>query len=146
MLECAEPEAAPYHIAVEAAPASAGSERDLGAALRQLWRRRWLVAMGAGAGAAIAAAVVWSLPTLYVAEARLLVGINGPRMLDVETLVADIGPDAERVQNESFILQSRVIARQVIDQLHLAQDPNFNPELRPSPWRYVRRVADLLHI
>jgi len=56
VLECAEPEAAPYHIAVEAVPASAGSERDLGAALRQLWRRRWLVAMGAGAGAAIAAA------------------------------------------------------------------------------------------
>ena len=144
VLECAEPEAAPYHIAVEAVPASVGSERDLGAALRQLWRRRWLVAMGAVAGAAIAAAVVWSLPTLYVAEARLLVGINGPRMLDVETLVADIGPDAERVQNESFILQSRVIARQVIDQLHLTQDPDFNPELRPSPWRYVRRVADLL--
>jgi capsular exopolysaccharide synthesis family protein len=144
VLEYAEPEAAPYHIAVEAVPASVSSERDLGEALRQLWRRRWLVAMGAVAGAAIAAAVVWSLPTLYVAEARLLVGINGPRMLDVETIAADIGPDSERVQNESFILQSRVIARQVIDQLHLTQDPDFNPELRPSPWRYVRRVADLL--
>ena len=140
VLERAEPEAAPYYMAVEAAPASASSEGDLRGALRQLWRRRWLVALGTVAGTAIAAAVVWSLPPLYVAEARLLVGVNGPRAIDVEAMAADISPDAERVQNESFSLQSRVIARQVIDQLHLAQDPFFNPELQPSSWR----AADLL--
>lgn len=144
ILERAEPEPASYHIAVEPAPASAGSERNLSGALRQLWRRRWLVAFGTLAGAAIAAAVVWSIPALYVAEARMLVGIQGPRVLDAEAIIADVSPDAERVQSESFILQSRDIARQVIGQLHLAQEPYFNPELQPSWQRYVQRAADLL--
>jgi succinoglycan biosynthesis transport protein ExoP len=145
VLERAAPEeAASYHIAVEAAPTSAGSERNLAGALRQLWRRRWLVGLGTLAGAAIAGAVAWSIPPQYLAEARLLVGIQGPRVLDVQAIVADVSPDAERVQSEAFILQSRGIARKVLDQLHLAQDPYFNSELQPSSLRYVQSVAELL--
>jgi uncharacterized protein involved in exopolysaccharide biosynthesis len=53
----------------------------------------------------------------------------------VESIIADISPDAERVQNEGFVLQSRSIAKLVIDQLRLRNDPEFNPELRkPSFW------------
>ena len=143
VVERAAPEEAASYIAVEAAPASAGGERTLGDALRQLWRRRWLVGLGTLAGAAITAAGAWSIPPLYVAETRLLVGIQGPRALDVQAFVADVSPDAERVQSEAFILQSRDIARQVVDRLHLAQDPNFNSKL-PSSLHYVQGVAELL--
>ena len=44
--------------------------------------------------------------------------------------LADVSPDAERVQNEGFVLQSRAIALQVIDQLKLRDNPEFNPALR----------------
>ena len=144
VLERAAPEEAASYIAVEAAPASAGGERTLGDALRQLWRRRWLVGLGTLAGAAITAAGAWSIPPQYVAETRLLVGIQGPRELDVQAFVADVSPDAERVQSEALILQSQDIARQVVDQLHLAQDPNFNSELQSSLLHYVQSVAELL--
>jgi capsular exopolysaccharide synthesis family protein len=144
VLERAAPEQAASYIAIEAVPASAGGERTLGDALRQLWRRRWLVGLGTLAGAAIAAAGAWSIPPQYVAETRLLVGIQGPRALDVQAFVADVSPDAERVQSEAFILQSQDIARQVVDQLHLAQDPNFNSELQSSLLHYVQSVAELL--
>ena len=140
----ASEEFAPYHITVEGASANAGSERDLGAALRQLWRRRWLVALGTLASAGIAAAVAWSIPPKYVAEARVLVGVQGPRMPNVESIIADVSPDAERVQSEAFILQSRDIARQVIDQLHLAGDPRFNSDLQPSSLRHVQSAVQLL--
>jgi capsular exopolysaccharide synthesis family protein len=134
-------EARAYHIAAEAAPAGAGGERNLSGALRQLWRRRWLIGLGTLAGAALAAAVARSMPPVYVAEARLLVGIQGPRVLDIEAIVADISPDAERVQSEAFIMQSRDIARQVIEQLRLAQDPHFNAELQPDIGGWIRSVA-----
>lgn len=106
------------------------------ATMRKLWRRRGFIAACTVAlgGAAILAA--WSMPSFYVSEARVLVGIQAPRLLNnVEAVLADVSPDAERVQNEGFILQSRNIARQVIDQLKLKDDPEFNPELRkPSRW------------
>ncbi len=103
--------------------------------LRKLWRQRGLIALctlllgGAGIFAA------WALPSYYVSEARVLVGVQNPRLPNVESLVADVSPDAERVQNEGFVLQSRNIAKQVIDQLKLRDDPEFNPALRkPSLW------------
>ena len=61
----------------------------------------------------------------------MLVGVQSPRLPNVESIMADVSPDAERVQNEGFILQSRNIAKQVIDQLKLKQNPEFNPELAP---------------
>ena len=103
--------------------------------LRKLWRRRGLIALctlllgGAGIFAA------WALPSYYVSEARVLVGVQNPRLPNVESIIADVSPDAERVQNEGFVLQSRSIAKLVIDQLKLRDDPEFNPELRkPSLW------------
>ncbi|MBI3198886.1 MAG: polysaccharide biosynthesis tyrosine autokinase [Rhodospirillales bacterium] len=106
------------------------------ATLRKLWRRRGFIAACTVALGGAAILVVGSMPSFYVSEARVLVGIQAPRLLNnVEAVLADVSPDAERVQNEGFILQSRNIARQVIDQLNLKDDPEFNPELRkPSRW------------
>jgi hypothetical protein len=87
------------------------------------------------AGGALAFAAVSSLPPLYTGEARVLVGLQGPRVLNVEAVIADVSPDAERVQNESYILQSRQIAAQVIDELHLDRSPAFDPEpAAPTFW------------
>ena len=109
--------------------------QDLSGALRHLWIRRRTLALATLAGAALAYAAVSSIPSFYTGEARLLVGVPAPRALNVEAVIADIGPDAERVQNESFILQSRPIAAQVIEDLHLDRKAEFNPELAtPTIW------------
>jgi capsular exopolysaccharide synthesis family protein len=113
----------------------AAEEQGFLETIRKLWRRRGLIALCTLVlgGAAIVAA--WSMPSFYVSEARVLVGVQSARLPNVETLIADVSPDAERVQNEGFILQSRNIAKQVIDQLRLRDDPEFNPSLRkPSFW------------
>ena len=113
----------------------AAEEQGFLETIRKLWRRRGLIALCTLVlgGAAIVAA--WSMPSFYVSEARVLVGVQSARLPNVESLIADVSPDAERVQNEGFILQSRNIAKQVIDQLRLRDDPEFNPSLRkPSFW------------
>jgi capsular exopolysaccharide synthesis family protein len=129
--------------------APAAEEQSFLETIRKLWRRRGLIALCTlvlGGGATVAA---WSMPSFYVSEARVLVGVQVPRLPNVESLVADVSPDAERVQNEGFILQSRNIAKQVIDQLRLRDDPEFNPQLRkPSFWsrlnprQYLPPVVD----
>ncbi|MPZ35055.1 MAG: polysaccharide biosynthesis tyrosine autokinase [Rhodospirillales bacterium] len=127
----------PHYLAAEpvARLAAPAEEQSFLETLRKLWRHRLLIAactvvLG---GAAILAA--WLMPSYYVSEARVLVGVQSPRLPNVESIIADVSPDAERVQNEGFILQSRNIAKQVIEQLKLRQDPEFNPELAsPSLW------------
>lgn len=133
------PEAQPFRLPPIPEP------DGLGETLRKLWRHRRLIlactiVLG---GAAVFAA--WSMPSYYVSEARVLVGLQAPRVLNVESVLADVSPDAERVQNEGFILQSRAIARQVIDQLKLRDDPEFNPALRkPSSWARFTDLNNLL--
>ena len=134
----------PHYLAAEpvARLAAPAEEQSFLETLRKLWRHRLLIAactlvLG---GAAIVAA--WLMPSYYVSEARVLVGVQSPRLPNVESIVADVSPDAERVQNEGFILQSRNIAKQVIDQLKLRQDPEFNPELAPrSLWSRLNLTA-----
>jgi capsular exopolysaccharide synthesis family protein len=103
--------------------------------MRKLWRHRRMIAACTVILGGIAGVVAWSLPSYYVAEARVQVGVQNPRVFSAEAIITDTNPDAERVQNEGFVLQSRTLAKEVIDKLHLATDPNFNPELqKPSFW------------
>lgn len=142
-----EPNPQVQYVAVEPPPAAA--EPGLAEALRQLWARRWLLALATVAGGAAAYAAAASMPPLYPAEARVLIGLQGPRVLNVESVIADVGPDAERVQNESLILQSRAVAKQVVEELHLASNPAFNPELaKPTFWSSLswKTVDELLPV
>lgn len=146
-IEAAEPLPPPQYIAVEAAGSRPGTEQTLGGTLAQLWRRRWLLLSMTILGAALSGAIVYSLPPLYVGEARLLVGIQAPRVMNVQSVLAEVSPDAERVQNESFILQSRQIAASVIDQLQLQKSPFFNAELqKPSRWSQAMGFVNELRL
>jgi polysaccharide biosynthesis transport protein len=131
----------PHYLTAEpvARLAPAAEEQGFLETIRKLWRHRGLIALCTVVLGGAAIAVAWSMPSIYVSEARVLVGVQTPRLPNVESLVADVSPDAERVQNEGFILQSRNIAKQVIDQLKLRDDPEFNPELRkPSFWSRLK--------
>jgi capsular exopolysaccharide synthesis family protein len=120
-------------------------EEGLLETLRKLWRRRWLIAGWTVGMGIIAAVVAWSLPSYYMSEARVLVGVQSPRVFNAEAIITDSNPDAERVQNEGFVLQSRTLAKMVIDKLHLADNPEFNPELRqPSFWSRTFRFDQLI--
>jgi len=96
----------------------------------KLWRQRRLIATLTILLSGVAATVVWSIPPCYLAEARVMVDVHSPRLSSADTIATDGGLDAEQVQNESFVLQSRTLAKLVIDKLNLADNPTFNPELR----------------
>lgn len=135
------PEAQPFRL--PAAPEPDG----LGETMRKLWRHRGLILACTVVVGGIATFAAWSMPSYYVSEARVLVGVSAPRVLNVESVLADVSPDAERVQNEGFVLQSRAIALQVIDQLKLRDDPEFNPALRkPSTWARLTNFGNFRDI
>src|SRR5262249_21243427 len=123
---------APEPVARLAMPAE---EQSFLETLRKLWRHRLLIIACTVLVGGAAVFGGWMMPSYYVSEARVLVGVQNPRLPNVESIVADVSPDAERVQNEGFILQSRNIAKQVVDQLKLRDNPEYNPALAtPSLW------------
>lgn len=110
--------------------------------LRKLWRHRMIVLVSTLSCTVLAAAVVSALPKRYMAEAKVLVGVPEVRVMNVESIIANLTPNADRVQNETFVMQSRELAQQVIERLRLAENPEFNWELRREPaWRRYLRVG-----
>jgi capsular exopolysaccharide synthesis family protein len=103
---------------------------SLAETLRKLWRRKKMIAATTIVLGGVAAAIAWSMPSFYTAEARVLVGVQSPRVFNAEAVITDSNPDAERVQNEGYVLQSRTLAMMVINKLQLDKNPSFNPELR----------------
>jgi capsular exopolysaccharide synthesis family protein len=118
------------YIALEPPPDRADDALSLAGIPGLIGRRRGLIAAAMLGGAGLAAAIAVLLPTMYVAEARVIVGLQGPKVMNVEAIIRDLNPDAERVQDESLILQSRTVAREVVAQLDLGSNPSFMP--RPS--------------
>ncbi|MEK9968511.1 MAG: GumC family protein, partial [Ferrovibrio sp.] len=110
-----------------------GKETDFIDTLRKLWRHRGAIFIITFVFAAAAVLVARQIPAHYIANARVLVGVPAARALNIEAVIADISPDAERIQNEAYIIQSREVARSVIDRLKLKQNAEFNPALRPPP-------------
>lgn len=110
-----------------------GKETDFIDTLRKLWRHRGTIFLSTFVFTAAAVLVARQIPAHYIAEAKILVGVPAARALNIEAIIADISPDAERIQNEAYVIQSRDTARQVIDKLKLKENPEFNPALRPEP-------------
>lgn len=111
-------------------PAPAPGGRDLLDTVRKLWRHRLAIALITVSGALLVGALMVWIPSRFVAESRVLVGLPEPRVRTAEAIVADISPDAEHVQNEALVIQSRDLVRQAIAKLGLEKNPEFNPVLR----------------
>lgn len=112
---------------------SQGKDADFSDTLRRIWRHRGTIFVSTFIFTAIAVLTARQIPSHYIADARILVGVPAARALNIEAIIADISPDAERIQNEAYVIQSRDVARQVIDKLKLKDNPEFNPSLRPEP-------------
>lgn len=81
---------------------------------RRLLRQGLLVVLCTAAVTGLSGGAIGLLPSAYEAEARLLVDAPPP--------------------HDFFDRQAQDIARQVVAELHLDQDADFNPALRPPGW------------
>jgi capsular exopolysaccharide synthesis family protein len=104
--------------------------------LRRIWRRKLLVGM-VTAGVLVSGAVAAALLTpRYQAETRILLGIQEPKIADIQAVIEGVTPNDETINSEAYVISSRGIARQVGYRLALDKSPLFNPALAPAPdWK-----------
>jgi polysaccharide biosynthesis transport protein len=122
-------------VAVPGIDSRVEEHQDFVALLRKLWRQRWLIMAFVVLAAVAAAVIATSLPRHYVANARVMVGIPQPRFYpgDNNGAIQEMSAGgADQAQSESYVLQSRRLAKEVVDKLHLATNPDFNTDLAPS--------------
>ncbi|PIW26845.1 MAG: hypothetical protein COW30_12760 [Rhodospirillales bacterium CG15_BIG_FIL_POST_REV_8_21_14_020_66_15] len=129
-----------WYQPMPAAPYAMPPEADGWDLLRRIWRRKGLVLAITVLVVALAAAVVVAMPSRYTADTRVLVGVQDPNVLNVQSVLKAISPDDSTIRSEAYIVASRSMAREVAYRLALDTSPQFNPDLAPEPtW------LDLLH-
>jgi polysaccharide biosynthesis transport protein len=93
-------------------------------------RRRWrLIALSALLFMLLGGLAGLLLPPRYTAVAEIAIGGPSARLAKVEDLIGELTANADTIQNEVEILESRMLARRVSERLELNLFPEFNPEI-----------------
>lgn len=113
--------------------ASHGSEEDL-IDLRQLvrvFRRRLPVFFAVGLVVfALVVIITMQMTPQYTATASVIIDPRRAQVVDIEAVLTGVGSDAQALDTEVQLIQSRSLAQSVVRQLNLLSDPEFNGRLR----------------
>lgn len=129
----------PQWNGVEASPGRqltpAPPEPNLREVFRLIWRRKTLIASTILLVMLASVLIVFQLTPLYTAETRVLIGTRTSNVVDIESVLEALRPDRTTLQSEVEVLASRSLAEQVVDELGLMENPEFNRLLRPPSLR-----------
>jgi succinoglycan biosynthesis transport protein ExoP len=111
---------------------------SIGDIFRSLRRRIWIVAITTLCVAGLVALIVFQLTPKYDAQAMLVLEARNAQVANVQDVMPGLPMDNPAmhtavIRSELDILTSRTLARQVIEDLGLATEPEFNPALRTGP-------------
>jgi succinoglycan biosynthesis transport protein ExoP len=111
---------------------SSNDTADLRETFVKLWARKKLILASTLICAVLAFVIAKLITPTYTGEALVMVTPQQPA--GDSTVLAGILGNAETMQSEAFVLQSRFLASETIERLRLDRDPEFDPSLRkPNP-------------
>lgn len=98
---------------------------DVGALWVTLWQRRLVVLVTAGAVFGLALAYLAVTTPTYTATASVLIDPRDMRTTNLNDVLPGIGSDSAAIASQISILESEDLLSAVMDDLHLANDPEF---------------------
>ena len=106
-------------------------ELDLRRLMLVAWRAKWLIALFAAAGVAVAYAQLLRTTPLYTAESRVLWEIDQNNVVDIDPVASGLARDFFSLNSQIEVIESGRLLGRVVTDLELAKDPVFNASLRP---------------
>lgn len=103
---------------------------DLQWLVRTLIRRKWAIILPALMAALLAALIVTQVAPTYTGYAEVLIDTRQAKVTDIEEVLTDMTGDADMMESQVRVLQSRNLAYKVVDSLQLDQDAEFNSNLQ----------------
>lgn len=103
---------------------------DLQWLVRTLIRRKWAIILPALLAALLAALIVTQVAPTYNGYTEVLIDNRQSKVTDIEEVLTDMTGDADMMESQVHVLQSRNLAYKVVDSLQLDQDAEFNGNLQ----------------
>ncbi|MCP5364270.1 MAG: polysaccharide biosynthesis tyrosine autokinase [Hyphomicrobiales bacterium] len=107
-------------------------DSELRETLRTFWRHKWTITGIMALLTGLAVLYVQTSTPRYTAELQVVFENKTGPLFDFQAAVAGAPQDESSILTELEVLKSRTLAKRVIDDLKLDQDPEFNASLRPE--------------
>lgn len=131
----------------DTATLSATSDREVDIAnlIATIWRGKLIVA-GVACLALLAGfvyAYFLAVP-VYTAHATIALESRQEQIVDIESVVTGLSSEQSSLNTEVEVLRSRGLIGDLVDDLNLTEDPEFNPALTPAPRISLSRLVALI--
>src|SRR3569623_39336 len=114
--------------------------------IRIIDARRQVVTRVAIGTVLVALAVALVLPTTWSSSATVMLDPRKNNVTELSAVLSQMPVDPSSIQNQIQVLESRDLATQVVDRLHLENAPEFNPAVaNPSLVQLVGEMGSLLN-
>lgn len=122
-------------------------EIDLMALFGTLWRGKWWIALCAFVGLLIGGiyATQFAVP-IYSSSTVIAIQENEPSLIDIQSVVSGVSNESEALNTEIEVIRSRLLMEQIVAELNLLEDPEFNPTLVEPSFLSIANVMSLLGV
>lgn len=135
------------NIARDTAGLLADDEIDLIELARTLWRGKlWIALAMIVAGAIAYAYLVYVAVPLYTAQSVVALENRQATVVDLDSVMSGLSGDQATINTEVEVLRSRHLVGQLVDEMALLEDPEFNPFLtsdEPASSAQIERDASV---
>ncbi|WP_171173385.1 Wzz/FepE/Etk N-terminal domain-containing protein [Ruegeria sp. HKCCD8929] len=115
-------------------PAAEPVEADLLDLFVTLWRHKWVIAICAAIIGLIGGYYAFAVASpKYVATAALALQARTERVVDLDSVMPGLSTDLPVLNTEIEVIRSRQLLEQLVTELDLLGDPEFNKDLRTEP-------------
>lgn len=114
--------------------------------LTKFWVRKWFILSFIIICSGLAFGIAKLITPTYTGDAFVMIKPEqSSELVGDATSAVPLQTSPEVVQGEAFVLQSRALASETIERLHLDRDPEFNPSLR-KPSRLLSLFEPVLAV
>ncbi|MFG6637688.1 GumC family protein [Sulfitobacter sp. 1A12126] len=109
-------------------------EIDLSSLFRTLWRGKLWIALCGFLALLLGGYYVYGLAVpVYTAKAAIALESRQEQVMDIESVVTGLGGDQSTINTEVEVLRSRGLIEDLVMDMNLLEDPEFNTRLQPAP-------------
>ncbi len=120
-------------------------EIDLSNLFRTLWRGKLWIALWGLLALLVGGYYAYGLAVpVYTAKAAIALESRQEQVMDIESVVTGLGGDQSTINTEVEVLRSRVLIEDLVLDMNLLEDPEFNTSLKPAPRFSLGQAVDLI--
>ncbi|UWR35709.1 polysaccharide biosynthesis tyrosine autokinase (plasmid) [Sulfitobacter sp. W027] len=120
-------------------------EIDLASLFHTLWRGKLWIALAGLLGLLIGGYYAYGVAVpVYTAKAAVALESRQEQVMDIESVVTGLGGDQSTINTEVEVLRSRGLIEDLVLDMNLLEDPEFNRRLQPGPRFSLGQVVGFL--